>query len=100
CGTDAATLMCGPHICMANQGSIEHLLQSHHAAERTRILPPPEAHPAGDFSQQFVSWHVRLMPAIRRNNTLVCPCSLVHDGFYDGIVGSGAWAHHQGPSWW
>src|SRR5439155_3557381 len=98
CGSNTATLIAREHVCMTNQRCITHLLYSHDANQRSRIIPSPKLDTGGDLCQQFGARHVRFMPAIGWNHAFVCSRSFVNDGFHDWNFCLAAWPDHQSSS--
>ena len=65
---------------MTDEGDILNLLQAHHANQSTAVLIPPEHHAVVDLVLQLFGRHVRLGPAIGRDDALVGLRAIVDDG--------------------
>src|SRR5215467_724988 len=64
---------------MANQNHLLDVLQSHDAAERSILLPPPEVDACRNLILQLMPRHVWLRPAILRDHSFVGKRTIVND---------------------
>src|SRR5436853_524382 len=66
--TDSSALICRAHVCVAYQSDVANMLNSHDAGESACLIPAPKVDPGADLVVESGSGHVRVVPAICRNN--------------------------------
>jgi hypothetical protein len=59
------------HIGVADEHHLPQVLAAHDPGQAAFVLKTPENHPGGQFIFQFRQAHIRLMPAIRRDDAPV-----------------------------
>src|SRR6516165_3700169 len=95
CSANASALMGQPHVCVADEGGMAHLLKSHDADYGVRLIPTPEVDPGGDLGSEIRSRHVGFMPTIGRDSASVGSCRLVDDRLDHGNISVGAGPNHR-----
>jgi hypothetical protein len=84
---DAFALALRAYVRMANERDILYVLDAHDADEASGvILTAPEAHAGTDITSELLAAHVRLVPAIRRDNSTVALSSCVDCRQNPGLI--------------
>jgi hypothetical protein len=82
---------------MANQSYVLHPLDAHDALQRLFLLQSPERHAVLHFGTQFIPGHVRLSPAVRRDDAFIGVSAVVDDGPNQLKISFATATDHTGP---
>ncbi len=76
----APALPVGPHIGVTDEDHILHRLRSHDRDQAASYFRTRETNPRRDFMTKLSSRHVRIVPAVGRDNPAIRLGAVIDDG--------------------
>src|SRR5215510_4726718 len=76
---DTLVAVFGSHVGVPDQRGLPLLLQPHYADQTPAQLVTPESDARGHLVPQFLTRHIRFLPALAGNRSPVCTCRVIDD---------------------